>query len=487
MNYKAIYENFIADRMANPTKELLVQSHYIIPLQLGGSREPSNLIRLSIRDFNFAIILLHRIYPNFGTANRKEGSRKLAKEQIANMPKSNAANIATRMAKQAKYNDTRLFRGWYKKNSPAMANMVYTVLQDYLKMNNPTEADICFNFGKHGNKVLTNFIEKFKDFITLKNSKVPQVEHVKPVEPTVLEDVVGLPEVPPVTPAEDVAKADPAIEKHRLPEIVNTIKEYDIELGAVTPSENGVAELGVFAGADQLLRKYCDDKKNTIVASDINNLLNTVISIEYEKETDATPVYGTLPPDVIALIKRDAVRIVTQYIQNQYVSRADRPSLKTGGDRYARNFILSQAKAYIKGRVMSYCYLHPVTSTGFLRDDIVFKGAVQGHSFSTKESIAYVNAIKAGDPNLVEKRPSSMPKLALALQHLVNYDAIYMGEYSAGVKTRVSMAIAALFDKKATEWVKNNPYRFFDGVVAAKLIQEITIETLKSFKTIERR
>ena len=62
-----------------------------------------------------------------------------------------------------------------------------------------------------------------------------------------------------------------------------------------------------------------------------------------------------------------------------------------------------------------------------------------------------------------------------------------MGEYSAGVKTRVSMAIAALFDKKATEWVKNNPYRFFDGMVAAKLIQEITIETLKSFKTIERR
>ena len=487
MNYKAIYENFIADRLANPTKELLVQSHYIIPVQLGGSRELSNLIKLSIRDYNFAIILLHRIYPNFGTANRKEGSRKLAKEQIANMSKSKAVNIAKCMAKQAKYNDTRLFNGWYKKNSPVMANKVYTALQDFLNANNPTEADICFNFGKRGNKFLTNFIGKFQDFVTLKNPKVPQVELVKQSEPPVLADAVGFPEVPPVTPAEDVVKADPAIEKHRLPEIVDTIKEYDIELGVVTPSENSIAELGVFAGADQLLRKYCDDKKNTIVASDLNMLLNTVIDIEYGKEIDANPVYGTLPMDVIALIKRDAVRIVTQYIQNQYVIRADRPSLKTGGDRYARNFILSQAKAYFKGRVMSYCYLHPVTNTGFRRDDIVFKGAVQGHSFSTKESIAYVNAIKAGDPNLVEKRPSSMPKLAATLQQLVDYDAIYMGEYSAAVKTRVSMAIASLFDKKATEWVKTNPYSFFDGVVAARIIQEITIETLKLFKSVERR
>jgi hypothetical protein len=62
-----------------------------------------------------------------------------------------------------------------------------------------------------------------------------------------------------------------------------------------------------------------------------------------------------------------------------------------------------------------------------------------------------------------------------------------MGEYSAGVKARVSMAIAALFDKKATEWVKKNPYSFFDGIVAARLIQEITIATLEPFKSIERK
>ena len=80
-----------------------------------------------------------------------------------------------------------------------------------------------------------------------------------------------------------------------------------------------------------------------------------------------------------------------------------------------------------------------------------------------------------------------MPKLAVTLQQVVNYDAIYMGEYSAAVKTRVSMAIAALFDKKAAEWVKKNPYSFFDGIVAARIIQEITIETLKLFKSVERR
>lgn len=59
MNYKRIYEELIADRLIHqPHEDSYAEIHHILPRCLGGSNEPSNLIRLTPEDHFFAHLLL---------------------------------------------------------------------------------------------------------------------------------------------------------------------------------------------------------------------------------------------------------------------------------------------------------------------------------------------------------------------------------------------------------------------------------------------
>lgn len=488
MNYKAIYEKFIADRKANPTKDLLNEGHYIIPLQIGGSRNAENMVRLGVRDSIFARILLHKIYPILGTSNRKEGSRRLAAEHIEWLIKNNSTEMTNRLKNQSYANDRKMFKNWYNKNLNNLVKLVHETILNYIIENGPCEAAIQTNFGKRGSKFLKDFVSKYRDYITLKNPGVSDVVQAK------LEDIGAATDNPGLTgvdtgvkPAEELASACKEIEGHRLPEIVETIKEYDPELGKVVQTSTPAQEYGIFNGADTLLREFCNNTRDSKAKTDLNVMLAKIIDVEYGKETEENPVYSTLPPQAIELIKRDTAVVVISRIASGYVNKADSPSLKSGGDRYARNFILSQVKAEFKRRVMSYCYLHPVTDDGFRRDDMVFKGVINGYGFSTKESVAYAKAIKAGEPGLAEKRPSSFNRMLKGLQELVGYASVYGSSACNMVKAKVSMEIVSKFDRFAAEWISKNKFSYFDGTVAARLIQEITIETLKEYKDLERR
>lgn len=63
MNYKRIYEEFIADRLLKqPDNNSYYEVHHIRPRCMNGGNEPSNLIRLTYSDHLFAHILLARAY-----------------------------------------------------------------------------------------------------------------------------------------------------------------------------------------------------------------------------------------------------------------------------------------------------------------------------------------------------------------------------------------------------------------------------------------
>lgn len=63
MDYKRIYDSFIADRLhKQPSKPSYFEVHHIHPKALGGDDSKSNLIRLSPEDHLFAHLLLAKIY-----------------------------------------------------------------------------------------------------------------------------------------------------------------------------------------------------------------------------------------------------------------------------------------------------------------------------------------------------------------------------------------------------------------------------------------
>lgn len=65
MNYKRIYEEFIADRRTKEVPESEYgEVHHILPRCMGGGNEPENLIRLTPEDHYFAHLLLAHIHNN---------------------------------------------------------------------------------------------------------------------------------------------------------------------------------------------------------------------------------------------------------------------------------------------------------------------------------------------------------------------------------------------------------------------------------------
>jgi len=63
MNYEKIYLDLINRRKLNPLPNFVYsERHHILPRSLGGSNEPSNLIRLSIREHYIAHLLLTQMF-----------------------------------------------------------------------------------------------------------------------------------------------------------------------------------------------------------------------------------------------------------------------------------------------------------------------------------------------------------------------------------------------------------------------------------------
>ena len=86
MDYQKIYNALISFRLMNPlkkSKEFYTEIHHIIPSCLGGSDDPSNLLRLTGREHFVAHRLLAKIHPNcrglilavFQMSNRMHESR----------------------------------------------------------------------------------------------------------------------------------------------------------------------------------------------------------------------------------------------------------------------------------------------------------------------------------------------------------------------------------------------------------------------------
>lgn len=68
MNYLRIYENLVLFRQQH-SAEGYTENHHIIMRSLGGSDEPSNLVRLTGREHWVAHLLLHKIYRKPQTAH----------------------------------------------------------------------------------------------------------------------------------------------------------------------------------------------------------------------------------------------------------------------------------------------------------------------------------------------------------------------------------------------------------------------------------
>lgn len=66
MDYKKVYDRFIADRQSKPAPFCYTEKHHILPTSLGGINEKSNLIRLTPSDHLFAHKLLAKIYNTRG-------------------------------------------------------------------------------------------------------------------------------------------------------------------------------------------------------------------------------------------------------------------------------------------------------------------------------------------------------------------------------------------------------------------------------------
>ena len=62
MNYKKVYDQFIADRMSKPVPNGYTERHHILPRSLGGTDDYTNIIRLLPDEHLFAHILLAKIY-----------------------------------------------------------------------------------------------------------------------------------------------------------------------------------------------------------------------------------------------------------------------------------------------------------------------------------------------------------------------------------------------------------------------------------------
>ncbi len=62
MNYEKLYTNLIADAKHNPKPDLYKEHHHIIPRCIGGTDDPTNIVRLTARQHFLAHWLLFKIH-----------------------------------------------------------------------------------------------------------------------------------------------------------------------------------------------------------------------------------------------------------------------------------------------------------------------------------------------------------------------------------------------------------------------------------------
>jgi hypothetical protein len=117
MNWKAIYDALIKDRKEHTTQELYSQLHHIIPIAEGGPDREDNLVRLCIRDHQFA----HKVYDRWkGKPTCSIFTRITAPKQIASLQNH---GVAPARAKLTKIVGGR-FRSWLNGHAHEIADSV---------------------------------------------------------------------------------------------------------------------------------------------------------------------------------------------------------------------------------------------------------------------------------------------------------------------------------------------------------------------------
>lgn len=117
MNWKAIYDALIKDRKEHTTQELYSQLHHIIPIADGGPDREDNLVRLCIRDHQFA----HKVYDRWkGKPTCSIFTRITAPKQIASLQHN---GVAPARAKLTKIVGGR-FRSWLNGHAHEIADSV---------------------------------------------------------------------------------------------------------------------------------------------------------------------------------------------------------------------------------------------------------------------------------------------------------------------------------------------------------------------------
>lgn len=117
MDWKAIYDAFIKDRKEHTTQELYSQLHHIVPIADGGPDREDNLVRLCIRDHQFA----HKVYDRWkGTTTCPIFTRITAQKQIASLQRN---GVAPARAKLTKIVGGR-FRSWLNAHAHEIADSV---------------------------------------------------------------------------------------------------------------------------------------------------------------------------------------------------------------------------------------------------------------------------------------------------------------------------------------------------------------------------
>jgi len=164
MDYRKIYDTFIADRIAHPTGDIRAQIHHIVPIEHGGSNEISNLVRLSVRDHLFA----HKLLGRFGmcATATKQMTRKVAAKLMAGIPDTYCAHGRGKASPRKQMNT---YINQHPKEvleiATSLAEQMVALCKDCVP-----GYTLSFSNGKKYQRDFMSFITKARDYIMFRKS-----------------------------------------------------------------------------------------------------------------------------------------------------------------------------------------------------------------------------------------------------------------------------------------------------------------------------
>lgn len=165
MNYRRIYDEFIADRLTKQPKDgQYFEVHHITPRCMGGGDEPGNLIRLSASDHMFAHNVLARAYKNTKYAHNLWGAvLVLARDTLNGERTGNGGKrlgslsvVGVKGLKLRKAVDSARARRIEENsgnNSPCADKTIYTFCNISGEQFRGTRIDFCKKYGKNTGQV----------------------------------------------------------------------------------------------------------------------------------------------------------------------------------------------------------------------------------------------------------------------------------------------------------------------------------------------